>query len=248
MAVLFWLSLQMGFYTVNRLARYCLFGVALFATINIMLMLDGRSGQLALLVVLFYGAWRLVNSANPRQFKISVILVCLIVMGILSVIAQNQKNARAFEIANEIESGAETSSGMRLAFYKLGLELFLERPLTGYGAYSLERQSAKMIERGETQLKHPVVNPHNEYILMAEQTGILGLSLFVSLIFFAFREASKLGEEDGLFLKGYVLIFASGCGVNSLLLDFVEGYQFVLIVGMFLAPLYATKPEASPAV
>lgn len=73
--------------------------------------------------------------------------------------------------------------------------------------------------------------------------GLIGLLIYLYFLYKIFRESLKLPQTNKKILTSFLVIFSSISFINSLLLDFVEGHLFVLMVGIFLAPLYASKPQ-----
>ena len=86
-------------------------------------------------------------------------------------------------------------------------------------------------------------NPHNEYLTWAVQTGLLGLACFLCWLFIVWRQALRIVDPaHKLIMMGWLLIFTLGSFLNSLLLDFSEGYMTVLLI----AVLMTFKPNTPP--
>ncbi|HBT97811.1 MAG TPA: hypothetical protein DEB25_09380 [Desulfobulbaceae bacterium] len=87
------------------------------------------------------------------------------------------------------------------------------------------------------QATQPSDNPHNEYLLLAEQTGAFGLLLFVALLVMPGAEAKKRGlpADERRLIEGTALAMALGCLVNSLLFDSQQGHFFILMTSLLLA-------------
>lgn len=132
------------------------------------------------------------------------------------------------------QSDAATSTGLRLEWYKKGLELYRTRPVIGYGAGGLEFEFQKLAA-GKTAAEGQLTsNPHNEYMLMAVQLGTVGVLLFANLIVQIARGSRTLDPRSRHLLLGWLAIFAIGSLANSLLLDFAEGHLLVLLAGILL--------------
>lgn len=127
-----------------------------------------------------------------------------------------------------------TSTGLRLEWYKKGLELYRMRPVIGYGAGGLEFEFQKLAA-GKTAAEGQLTsNPHNEYLLMAVQLGTIGVLLFVNLIVQIARGSRGLDPRSKHLLLAWLAIFTIGSLANSLLLDFAEGHLLVLLAGILL--------------
>jgi O-antigen ligase len=111
------------------------------------------------------------------------------------------------------------------------------RPLIGAGTGGFEAAYTEQVKGTGTL---PSKNPHNQYLLITGQLGVIGLVAFVGLLVVAWRGANRLPtvlEQD--MARGLVLAMASGCLFNSLLLDHTEGMLFCWL----LAVLYGGYPR-----
>ena len=89
-------------------------------------------------------------------------------------------------------------------------------------------------------------NPHNEYLLITAQIGLLGLTLLLWLFIVQWRSAQQLPMpmETGL-ARGLVLTIAIGCLFNSLLLDHSEGLFYAWLSGLLYSGLEYGSPNKS---
>src|SRR5260363_353019 len=86
------------------------------------------------------------------------------------------------------------------------------------------REFEKMNAGNEGARGAITANPHNQYLLMAAELGLLGLGLLICLLIQIARAAARLAAPARHLLGCWLFIFAAGCLANSLLLDFSEGY------------------------
>ena len=138
---------------------------------------------------------------------------------------------------------SDDSVGERFEYFINSLKLIREHPLIGSGTGSFPAEYARIVA-GQNMLA--TVNPHNEYVLIAVQIGLIGLA---SLIYLFYRQWRYAGELAPLFYRdlarGLVLTFIIGCLFNSLLLDHTEGLLFAWMTALvFAAP---AKPPPLPA-
>ena len=88
----------------------------------------------------------------------------------------------------------------------------------------------------------PSVNPHNEYLLIGVQTGLVGLVLLLHLFWQHWRLAPRLATPLETHLaRGLLLTIAVGCLFNSLLLDHTEGLLFAWMTGLLYGGLQVRK-------
>ncbi|WP_010099591.1 O-antigen ligase family protein, partial [Burkholderia ubonensis] len=167
---------------------------------------------------------------------------------VLAVAVGTTHGGRLAQVASEVreyrQNDAVTSTGLRLEWYKKGLELYRARPVIGYGAGGLEFEFQKLAAGKSAAEGQLTSNPHNEYLLMAVQLGTLGLLLFVNLIVQIARGSLALDPRSRHLLLAWLAIFTIGSVANSLLLDFAEGHLIVLLAGILLG--CAERGESPP--
>lgn len=118
-----------------------------------------------------------------------------------------------------------TSTGLRLEFWKNSIDLIKQKPLFGWGTGTFE-QAYQAIPA-----KHKICNvsnPHNQFLLIAVERGIIGLFLFLGLLVCCGWASLSLPKDVAYFFQGVLVTFIVGSMGNSLLLDHTEGLFFVL--------------------
>ena len=128
-------------------------------------------------------------------------------------------------------TGATTSIGQRLEFYRKSLHFFSEAPVIGHGTGSIEGlfvQSAI----GQTGAAAEVVrNPHNQTLNVAVQWGTLGVVVLYTMWISHLLLFRGVGLANWIGLLVVVQnIFTSL--FNSHIFDFHEGWMYVLGVGI----------------
>jgi O-antigen ligase len=73
-------------------------------------------------------------------------------------------------------------------------------------------------------------NPHNEYLNILIQVGLLGLGVFLGFLYTLFKASLMLKSPSQWFAQGLVLAMAVGCLANSWIMDFTSGYFFVMLI------------------
>ncbi|TDA47641.1 O-antigen ligase family protein [Burkholderia pyrrocinia] len=239
-ALLFYQAADLALAARTALSRAAYAGVAAWSLVNVFVMLQGRTGQIVALLLILVVAVRFVLLLR-RQSALRAWLAAgaLVLSGMALVAAAcTVHNGRLVKVASEVQqyrqSDAATPTGLRLEWYRKGLELFRQHPVIGYGAGGLEFEFEKLTA-GKTAAEGQLTsNPHNEYLLMAVQLGSLGLLLFVNLIVQIARGSRTLDPRSRHLLLAWLAIFAIGSLANSLLLDFAEGHLIVLLAGILL--------------
>lgn len=226
--------------------RILLVLLAALALINVLFMVQGRTGQVVALILAVFFFW---NWQHWRALIIPAVAV-IFLFAFAAFFPASSLHQRFITAANEfsawqpgIPSSEASSIGMRLEFYKNSLEIIRKNPIMGVGtggftdAYAAQIKNTGMI---------PTENPHNEYLMVTVQLGIIGLGLFLLLFFKQWRLAALLPETfEKAAARGLVLTIMGASMISSTLIDHTEGLFYFWMSAL----LYATlSSEMQPMV
>lgn len=224
--------------------RYWWSALAALAAINVALLTAGRTGQLILLALLMH----FVHSIWRWRGMLAVSVGIVAVIGILALkgMAIDSRFPQAYDEWKNWQPGqaAQTSIGFRLEFYRNSLEIVREHPLLGTGTGSFQKVYAGRVA-GTSMAATP--NPHNEYLNIAVQLGVVGLLLMLYLFCLEWRLAAALPTaHERQLAHGLVITFVIGCLFNSLLMDHAEGLLFAWASGLLFAGLRSPATSGAP--
>ena len=131
---------------------------------------------------------------------------------------------------------AHSSLYYRLHFWKTSLDIIKQAPLLGHGVgsfISLYNQAHGLLFIGSKDLEEP----HNSYLFVAVQVGIVGALLFIAWLFAMWRTAAKLPVSDRHLMQGMVLCFALNACINVTIAGNTMGNLYVLTAAVLLAAL-----------
>jgi O-antigen ligase len=241
MAFLVWLSMALGKTMTKPVLRWLLYLNALLALVNVLFILQGRTGQVvALIYIALFVVWQLVHLRTARAGRLRLVatLACIAACMGLAYYAFTAKDSRLADTGQEITSyennNQVTSAGVRLEFYRRSVDLFAHRPIAGYGVGSVLPEFERLAKNQTGGRAVMIGNPHNEFLLMGVQLGVIGIALFVWLLFALYRECRYVDPLARNLIYGYLIAFVAGCLANSLLLNFTEGNLFILLSGILL--------------
>ena len=243
MAYAAFLFLQLGWAARAPRIRWAWIAAAVLATIDVMLMVRGRTGQLVLFALILYSgyAWR-----GWRGFAITVVALGAIAAALIMTPGPFQARLdRTFKEAREWrdESSARDPVSARLDYYRNSVRIIAEHPL-GVGTGGFPKAYEEVIRGTQSP---PSVNPHNEYLLITVQIGIVGLIALLWLFYTQWKLAPALPTAQETHLaRGLVIAFAIGCIFNSLLLDHTEGLFFAWLTALLYGGLLVTRPSDTP--
>jgi O-antigen ligase len=129
----------------------------------------------------------------------------------------------------------------RLAVYRAGWEMFLEKPLSGWGAENLQPELAKRI----SDFHQEAFFFHNTYLEIGVEHGLLGLGLYLWMLIDLFRLGRRQcgnASPDGSFLDQQfrslwpllVAVYVVNASFVVMSYQFVNGLFFTL-AGMLAA-------------
>lgn len=244
MAFTMYLTLQLAVKS-SGLTRWIWIGVSLLAIMNILFLVNGRSGQVIMVVLLIWFSWETWRWRSLR-WLVAMMVAAAAIYSVTNGAPNNRLTEIKQEILNHEANQAPTSSGLRLEFYKNTTLLIKNNPIIGGGTGSFENDYRQLAETQNTVSTY-VPNPHNEFLLTWQQLGIVG---FICLIVFfvvpwklSYRLASNEGSSGycGYALRGLILTISIGSLFNSLLLDAGEGKFYCLLAGVLMSAYQPSK-------
>lgn len=167
-------------------AIYLLFLITM--TVN-MFITGGRSGQIMFFVVVMVLAFQYYQISFAKKMSISLIF-SLTIFSFAYYSSQIFHDRVNLAVNNFIhyDSNQNSSLGKRISFLNNGLMVFYDNPLIGVGTGDLPNEMEKMHKMNTPKVKHPD-NPHNMYVMMAVQFGLLGLIAIAWLFYTQIRYA-----------------------------------------------------------
>jgi O-antigen ligase len=213
--------------------------LALFAVINVTVMVQGATGYLILgglilLVGFDRDGWRGLGIATAG------IVALVVTLTIVPGPFQQRLDAITQEAQEWTASDpAQTSAGLRLEFYRNTLAIIADHPVLGVGTGGFPKAYADKV-RGTGAVE--TRNPHNEFLHIMAQIGIAGLAALLCLFYLQWRLAARLALPlERRLARGLVLTIVTGCMLNSLLLDHTEGLLYAWLTGVLYGGLKSKR-------
>jgi O-antigen ligase len=209
---------------------------SIFAALNVLVMGDGRIGQIVLVVLVAYFTFGL---RNARAITITGVLVAIVAAA--AYVApdstlhkrSDQAVAEGLEWKSGVRPGKPSSVGDRLDYYRTSAYIVAQHPFLGVGTGGFP--AAYEREVSGTALE-PTRNPHNEFLLRAVELGVVGVVLLLALFLIVWQQASRLAtSSDALIVRGLVIAFVITSLASSPLTDHTETMLFVWLVGVLFA-------------
>lgn len=217
--------------------------LALLAAINVLVMMQGRTGQLvlaALAACLGYSVWRW------RGVLLVATATAVLAVALMLGFAPATRISHTLDEWRDWQPGqvTKTATGLRLEFYRNSLEIVRAHPLIGVGTGGFAKTYAGRVAGTDLTA---TTNPHSEYLNMAIQLGVIGLAALLYLFYCEWRVAASLpATHERELARGLVITFAIGCLFNSLLMDHTEGLLFAWASGLLFAGLKLPQQSGAP--
>jgi O-antigen ligase len=213
-----------------------LLGFAVFISlVNLFVFIPGRSGWLTVLLIPFVLGFHFLGLKRGIWIAIALGIAAGVMFLSLDVI-----HMRVMQVFTEFDlwsSGSvqakETSFGQRMLYWTISLEAIQHSPWFGYGLGGV----ASAVENGATLRNFEVFpNPHNQYLLLTLQGGVVALFMYFVFIGQVFKHA-----RNQVVLWLTMLVYMVNNLINSFHYDFSESLLFVILIGLGLA-LSARRP------
>jgi O-antigen ligase len=166
-------------------------GLSVFSGIYLSITSGSRTGWLNLPV--FFCIWALLVLKPKFGVKRTILILIFFMIILFGALFENRYLFNKFILAlTDIlhykwdAPNPDTSVGLRLSFYRMGLTYILERPIVGWGdlGWMLEMNRPDFMQFANDFVREsPKHGFHNEIITNAIRSGVWGL--FASLSFFA---------------------------------------------------------------
>lgn len=166
------------------------FSIAIL-TCNVIYITPGRSGYLALIVLGITLAYSHIHS--KKKFAIPALIILAIPLLLLSSPTVRQRVTQGFNEAVAFENkpgdkGGSTSIGLRMSLWSNTIVLIREHPALGYGTGSFQIAYKNIVLEKNDWEKQMIHDPHNQFLKITAEHGVIGLIIFLSIILAAFRQ------------------------------------------------------------
>jgi len=208
-------------YTITVLIPF--FGLAMFFT-------GGRSGQLLFFLMIFIVFIQYYGFKNLRSYIYPFLLApSIFLLAYFSI--ENFENRVDISISNLTEFIEEqnrgSSIGQRITFIQNTARVIVDNPLIGVGTGDFPNVYAQK-NKLHTPEATLTVNPHNMYLLIFSQLGLVGVFSLLIIFYYAYKSSEK--SKDSFIAKsgkGFILLFIFMLSTESYLLGHFTTFLFV---------------------
>jgi hypothetical protein len=238
------LSLWFSFEVRERWRKFVFYALGIAFFLNIATLTPGRSGYVVCIVLLVwsFAMWRGLQGILAG-------MAAALVLGVVGFNASPPVHDRIMKGINEINNYAssteETSLGIRMILYKTTLGMIAENPVLGTGTGGFKKRfSAIAVKRYTGWRANPAEDPHNQYLFVTVENGLIGLATFVFMLFMIMKYCLKSGSIYGKMAAGCLLAWCATSIFSGHFRTFPEGHLIAFILGILMV---SRAPAAQPA-
>ncbi|WP_321529284.1 O-antigen ligase family protein [Sedimenticola selenatireducens] len=196
----------------------------------------GRGGQVGFFVLLFvllmmYFGRRWLNGVVT--FVLASALLFYSAYQFIPVF-QERADLAIEEVMHFEEGGQNSSVGIRIALNINYFNAFLEAPLFGHGTGSYLDAYARANERSAYQTH--ITQPHNMYLVMLVQFGLLGGTLFMAMFGYMLWQGWHSTDALRAFRVAFPIFWLTVMWVNWYLYSHHTFYAFLFLTSILYTP------------
>jgi O-antigen ligase len=210
--------------------------VALLTVAFVVLAQQGRTTYVTLTALVIFFILTQLKSTK-KWLAMGVLLVAALSVGMFSTKVQT----RVAEVIadSQVVQTTDTiaSSGLRLGFWRVTMDIVKHNPIlgTGMGTWADEYRKYVVSTSNTPKIAASGGNPHQEYLLIASQLGLVGFALFIAWLVCCATASRRLPRNERIAAQSLLVAFTVGCFFNSTLFDSATGHFFCIGLGILFA-------------
>ncbi|WP_460844101.1 O-antigen ligase family protein [Noviherbaspirillum agri] len=168
----------------------------------------GRAGMIMFVVLVTALVFERVKARSKA------ILLCAVLLPLTLAAVYNTQSHFAQRVDQAVadirtfEQNPNTSVGLRMVFWATSFELFLQNPVAGVGSGDFTQEYSQIKPERWKSTKN-TFNPHNQYLMTAATTGLLGLTALLCIFYFAASSNGDMRTRSMLIGFAVVCMFES---------------------------------------
>jgi O-antigen ligase len=203
--------------------------IILFIGIYLTIMSGSRTGWASLPFILLYLNYFIFNNKIKVIHQLIYIIIFFTFILFISYFVQPMLFNKFIQIYTETvnykfhEMNSDTSVGMRISFYRMGIDYFIQKPFSGWGDtgwVSYIKNTNFDTFASKDTIEFPLMGFHNEILTNTVRSGIFGLvssiMLFLVPIYISFSLLLNTKNKPIIINCSFVVIFIIHMFITSL--------------------------------
>lgn len=201
--------------------------LSLLSLCNVLFINDSRAAYILIIILAALSLYKIIT-----QNKYRVIILIVFTASLSTQISSNFENrvTRIADSANLIsENNYNSSLGKRYIWAQIAGRNFLNSPILGLGVGSYQESVINYFKDSSPSNFDIYVtnNPHNEFLSINSQLGVLGSILFVGFLVLLSRDS-----KNNIFAQGITVVVIVSSIFNSAFYDNMLGLFLIIIIGL----------------
>jgi O-antigen ligase len=210
--------------------------VALLTIAFVVLAQQGRTTYVTLMALVIFFVLSQLKS-KQKWLAMAALLIAAASVSLLSTKVQNRVSEVIADSRVEQTTETISSSGLRMGFWRTTADIVKHNPVlgTGMGTWADEYRKYVVNTPNTPKISPLGGNPHQEYLLIASQLGLVGLALFLTWIARSIFASKQLPMNDRIAAQSLLIAFIVSCFFNSTLFDSATGHFYCIGLGILFA-------------
>ncbi|WP_241901178.1 O-antigen ligase family protein [Vibrio breoganii] len=185
----------------------------------------------------------LLGKLNYKLVGLGTVLVSIVLIASLPYL-QPRYDKTVSEVNQIIKGNDQTSIGLRLSVYKIGLNMIAEKPVLGYGKDVLADKWDQMHKNKEITWREKAVlgwNFHNNFIEKGVASGLLGIATMFLWLGLPLVYGWKNHRQHFVLLSTPPLLYFFACLTDTPATNGSSYVTYLMFVGLVIAYLNNDK-------
>lgn len=184
--------------------------VSVFLTIVALILTGSRGGMIAFVILLIYGVVIYSKGKNMINLKIDLKKIISIILLFVCFFAVDSKMKIISDfrgignICNQINSGEVRDE--RLLLWKSSVEIIKDYPIVGIGLGNFNDVYNKEGYISEKAREPRLSSPHNIFLHLGVETGLIGAFLFISLVMYQLITSYIYRNKEQFIMAGHLAV------------------------------------------
>ena len=197
----------------------------------------GRAGHILFIIIAFFFTFYFF-AKNGLALLASIAAICIVLFVSYNYSADFNRRVNAtYTNVLEFDTNKDNSISTRYNLAKYSIEKIKEKPFIGYGTGSFVEEISTMGNHAVASLQSQHKTPHNNFLFVFFELGIIGLTLLILIFYFQIKEykARSFSKIRMLFPVLFLLAMCS----DSFLQNHNSAILYVFLSATFSA--YSSK-------
>jgi O-antigen ligase len=161
----------------------------------------GRTGHIALFFALVFLAWHLNSGKKRLYLGAGAILLSAVIVAFFVSSSHGRYSLVRDDISRYAKGDISNNSiGQRFEFWHQGIHSFKEKPIFGWGTGMYQKLYCGP-EVTKLSCVHGWYNPHNQFILLATEHGLVGVLIYLLFLIYLFWHTRHLRPYEAFMGK-----------------------------------------------